>query len=562
MSQLIKSKTQLLFTIIFSAATIFALSLSLPPVQDLTISLIQSFFNKILRKPERWLEIITHCSFIFIFSLWIIYFLNFSTTGEQIKNSIKHTLYTFLKSIYEYKILFISVLITLFLIFFKVITANFYYADDMWRNAAGSRSWIGFSRYISEFLSILIHTNIKLSDIAPFTQFITIIIMAFSIFLICYVINNNRYSVLAILAVSITFVSPFFSENFSYRFDAPYMALAVLFSAIPFLFIENRKAFIFISIISLILTCFSYQAGLSIYIILAIFLTLRKILKNDRLSDYGILVFDSLISFIIALVIFKLFFMNAMSNSDDDYFSTVIKLSSVPQNLINYFNIILTDFGNIILKSLTFIAFVSCIFVLVKNSLCNKWLAFIAVISGFVLSFVLSTGPYIIFERPLLTYRTFMGFNLLIALIVFILIEQKFLKFLTIAVFYCCVIFQFVYGNCLTEQKDYQHFRSALIAKDIGELAVSEQNIEIKFQNKVGLCDATKISRHNYPILDKIITQIPSENSIWNENYFTNFNLHFKNNVSLDKINMNLVKSSIYHNIYQNENKFIVELKN
>ena len=155
-----------------------------------------------------------------------------------------------------------------------------------------------------------------------------------------------------------------------------------------------------------------------------------------------------------------------------------------------------------------------------------------------------------------------MGFNLLIALIVFILIEQKFLKFLTIAVFYCCVIFQFVYGNCLTEQKDYQHFRSALIAKDIGELAVSEQNIEIKFQNKVGLCDATKISRHNYPILDKIITQIPSENSIWNENYFTNFNLHFKNNVSLDKINMNLVKSSIYHNIYQNENKFIVELKN
>lgn len=562
MNQFIKSKEQLIFLILFSVATIFALLLSLPPVQDLSISLIEHLFHKTLRNPDRWLEIITHCSFIFIFSLWIIYFLIFTENGRNIKLDIQNHFSDFLQSIFNSKVLFFSTIFAFFLIFIRLILADFYYADDMWRNAEGSRSWIGFSRYISEFLSILIHTNIKLSDIAPLSQLIAIIIMTFTVFIICYIVNDKKYSILSILAISLTFISPFFSENISYRFDAPYMALAVLFSSIPFLFQENRKTFIFTSVAGLILTSFSYQAGLSIYIILTIFLSLQRLLKNDKPVSYIKFITDAVLSFAAALVIFKIFFMNTMSNSEDDYFSTAIKISALPQNLINYIRIISVDFGGHFLKLLSIIACTASVLVLTFKSKCNKAIAFTAVIFAFGLSMLLSVGPYIIFERPLLTYRVFMGFNLILALIVFTLINEKIVNILSVLIFYSCVVFQFVYGNCLSEQKEYQNFRSAIIAKDIGELAVSQQNIEIRFENKVDLCDATKISRQNYPVLNKIITSIPSENSIWNENYFKNFNLNFKNTPTLDKNNMTLVKSSIYHNIYQSDNKFVVELKN
>ncbi len=561
MEQTVKSNKKFYTAILFSLISASVALFLIPQIQNLTIAIIQKMFHKVLRNPERWIEIIIHCGFIVISVVWTIYFLIFSKTGKEILQKISSTLDDFFKSIKENKILLCAVFASLFLVFFKIIASNFYYADDLWRNAEGSRSWIGFSRYISEFLSIFIHNSLNLSDIAPLPQFISLAINAVTLFMLCYILNDKKIEILPLLALSVLFISPFYAENISYKFDSPYMALSVFFPVVPFLFIDDKKSFLLVSIISIILTCFSYQAGGSIYILLTIFILLKKLLKNENIGSSLEFAVYAASGFIAAMLIFKLLYMNTMSNSEDDYFSTAIKLSAFPSNLKIYASYVSSGFGGIWLKLFTLAAVAAGFIVLVKDSECKKIPAVIFVLAAFILSFVLSTGPYIIFERPLLTSRVFTGFNLMIALLLFTITKNTSGKILVPLTVYSCIVFQFCYGNCLTQQKEYQYFKSSMIAKDISKFAGENEQIEIKFENSIDFCDAIKVSRKNYPLISKLITRVPSENSIWNENYFTNFNLKFKNNKSLNKAEMILVESNIHYNIYKNNNCFVIELK-
>lgn len=556
------SKKQFLFTIFFSLISLFSLLLFIPVVQQLSIDIIQKIFHKVLRNPHRWIEIIIHCSFIMLSVVWTFYFLKFSKIGNEIVQNISNNISALYKTIKtQHKYLFFAIFACFTVIFFKVIISNFYYADDIWRNAEGSRSWIGFSRYISEFLSIFIHNNLKLSDIAPLPQLISLAINSITLIMLCYIINEKKLQVIPLIALSVLFISPFYSENISYRFDAPYMSLSVFFPILPFLFKDDSKTYIFSSIISIILTCFCYQAGVSIYILLTIFITLLKFLHKEKNSEILEFVLKSMLSFVSAMIIFKMLFMNTMSNTEDDYFSTAIKLSAFPSNLKSYTKIVVSLFGGKWLKIFTFVAFISSFITLVKNSDCNKLLSAVLILFSITLGFVLSIGPYIIFERPLLTCRVFIGFNLLVALMLFYASKNIVGKTLTVIVVYSCIVFQFCYGNCLYQQKEYQQFRCSLIAKDISELAVQNEPIELKFENSIDFCKSIKVSRKNYPIISSLITRIPSEGSIWNENYFTNFNLSFKINTSLKKDDMILIKSNLYHNIYKKDNNFIIEIK-
>ena len=64
--------------------------------------------------------------------------------------------------------------IVLYIVFFKVIDADFLFQDDVFRHYKGDRSWIEFSRYLSEFFSIIVHTSISISDCAPLLFFLSI----------------------------------------------------------------------------------------------------------------------------------------------------------------------------------------------------------------------------------------------------------------------------------------------------------------------------------------------------------------------------------------------------
>ena len=65
----------------------------------------------------------------------------------------------------------ILILTLIFLICFSsIIRADFDYIDDMGRKVSGYRGWSNFSRFLSSFFSIFIHSGKYLTDISPLTQ--------------------------------------------------------------------------------------------------------------------------------------------------------------------------------------------------------------------------------------------------------------------------------------------------------------------------------------------------------------------------------------------------------
>ena len=143
--------------------------------------------------------------------------------------------------------------------------------------------------------------------------------MSFTTVLLTYILNGKKIDFIPALALTPVFISPFFAQNFSYRYDCVYMVIAVLLPVIPFLFRDNIPAFVFSSIVFLILDCMSYQAGTSVYIILAIFFVASKIISDEVSEDLSaispqekkklaVFLAASVVSFASALVLYKIFF--------------------------------------------------------------------------------------------------------------------------------------------------------------------------------------------------------------------------------------------------------------
>jgi len=148
-----------------------------------------------------------------------------------------------------------------------IIRADFLYIDDIGRSAHGYRGWENWSRHISSFLAIFIHADTRINDISPLTQLIAV-----SSVVLVYVINNEKITKTALAASIPIGLSPYFLECFSYKFDAPYMALSVFVSIVPFVFMKNMLAFSVASVLGILIMCMTYQASSGIYIIIVILL--------------------------------------------------------------------------------------------------------------------------------------------------------------------------------------------------------------------------------------------------------------------------------------------------
>ncbi|MDR0375973.1 MAG: glucosyltransferase domain-containing protein [Treponema sp.] len=120
----------------------------------------------------------------------------------------------------------------------------------------GWNGWNGWSRHIT--------------DISPPPQTLAALIVAASTLLLVYVVCGEKFNFIALLAGVPLGISPYFLENISYKFDAPYMAMSIFFSIFPFIFSESRKAFVFRSITSLLIMRVTCQDSFGIHILLTL----------------------------------------------------------------------------------------------------------------------------------------------------------------------------------------------------------------------------------------------------------------------------------------------------
>ena len=458
-----------------------------------------------------------------------------------------------------------------------IIRANYLYVDDIYRSIEGIRGWHDWSRWVSEFTSIFIHADTNLTEISPLPQLLAVLILSISSVLLVYIIGHGKTTTVRLLASVPLGLFPYFLECLSFKFDAPYMALSVLASIFPFLFIERKKAFLFCSVISLLVMCMSYQASSGIYLLVAIILCFqdwnsRKKSNKEILSFGGMAVF----TFCFSMILFRLFLMKpTTSDNIHAYASTGIHplpdmLSGIFMNIKDYVTIINQDLGAVWKIGILFVL----IFFVIKSihiSSQKKIQALLVSMLVISLSFILSYGVYILLAKPAFTPRTMYGFGIFLSILC-IHVVSDYKKIVTVAVLalnWCFLIFAFSYGNALADQARYANFRIGLLLYDLSALYPERngEEIQIQLENSIEFAPAIKnISKH-YPLIEKLVPTRLGDG--WDIYYLQHFN-HDQNTTSnlptyslvdFKSFDLPVVLDSYYHTIQSDGKRILIILK-
>ena len=454
----------------------------------------------------------------------------------------------------------------------SIIRADFKYIDDLGRTAEGYKGWNTFNRYTSTFLSTFIHTSTYLTDISPLSQVLAVAIMALAGIIILYVYKNKKeFSFLDIVSILPLVLSPYFLECLSYKYDAPYIALSVLVSVIPLLF-KNKHylTYTIIIIICTLLMCTTYQASSGIFLMLVVLIFMKNWNMEKNLKENFKFLSISILSFLIGLLVFKVFIMKPF----DDYvsnqmFSFKDLIPGFFKQLYKYFSLVLSDFRKEWLFLVGIIS-ISFLYIVVRDSKKKKYIAFPINLLFLITMAMLSFGLYPTLIKPTFNPRAMYGFGVFIALMSMLIMDSRKVYFSKLGVCilsYCFIVFSFTYGNALNVQDEYNNFRVNLVIEDLNDLEILQDNKMkyVQISGTIGQSPILKNMPQDYQMLNRLIPILFREKWPWGAYYFYNY-FNLKNITpiyieDLEKYSFTVIKDTMYHTILRNEDLIIIKLK-
>lgn len=574
LSKIISFRTVLILFIIA------CLSCAVPFTRNLIVDLMQNLLHRSLRNFEKWDNILLHTMVFFAaMGSFLLFFLYTKKGNEISKDAVSE-----IKEIFCQKTALKSILIIagiLFVSYFALIRTSYDFADDMRRTYAGHKAWIGWNRFISESLAVLIHTNFFINDIAPLTHFWTIAILSAAAYLLVNIATDKRPDFLSIFAASFFAITPFYNQNFSYKFDCPYMAIAMLFGIIPFLFTNKKLHFVIISIFSILIMCTSYQASNSIFIILTIFVTLKKFLNGEDKKEIFKFVGIAVLVYAITLGLFRNYLMNTFArdpvlNHSAEMSKGSAFITTFIDNSKAYFSTLLHGYGNVWIKFFTIVSLILFPVSAFKVSKINKVLALVLSILALFLMIMLSFGCYLVLSNPIIQYRAFMGFDVFISLIsIFNIVALKNFKLLrrinsgvVLCLLYGFIVSSNVYGNFYDKQQDYEHFRMTILLEDLSRFIKEDKKIDVFIGGNYGTASKGRMEWNNYHLL--------SGNSPGLTEYLIkdwNMNVNLVSEVPVNMLDyapelkakleeLPVLIDTYYHTIYGTDDFYYIYLKN
>jgi len=569
---------------------IACISVLFPQVRQIIIGLGERMIHRKIPFQEKWTQKLLFYAIGGIFLIILYYYCSFISSGKmlvcKVQNEIRESLAeidwrSFIKSVLIMSGVYLLGSISL-------IRANFFYLDDIMRTEYGYRRWYKMNRYVSEFFSILIHGDSHLTDISPLPQIVAILFLAISSVLLVYVLNNRKITTIGLLASVPVGLSPYMLQCLSYKFDSPYMALSVLMSFVPFLFYTRKKAFVFCSIICLLIMCMTYQASSGIYILVTLVLCFNDWNRKKKTNrEVFFFLGNAIISFSIAMIFFRFFLMKPY-DPPLGYASTSMLqfsqlFSGILANVQNYINLINSDFG-FIWKALIGIIFCFYIVKSFWTSAQNKIIIFFVAIVFLCLLSFLSYGVYIVLKQPLFEPRAMYGFGVLLAILSVCIVYEfnKIAKIFALALSWSFFVFAFSYGNALADQKRYADFRITILLHDLSALYpdkdIDENRITLQLKNTIGFTASIKnIAKHN-PVINKLVPQIMRECDAGVETFIPVYYLQYFNYgrdntnnfiwavqmgepyVDFNALDLPVVLKTYYHTVRSDGKRVLVEL--
>lgn len=548
--------------------------------RDIIISIMEKIIGRSLNDMTKWNAVISGSMAFFATCTVFIYFFMYIEYGKKAFYDAKEKFLNFVKTPGFVKI-FLSCFVIVLIAYISLLRSNYDFADDTKRIISGHKSWVGASRYVSEILSVIFHTNFYLNDISPLSQLISFAVLVFAAIILCWSFNNEKLTVPAMAASLLFTISPYYFENMSYKFDSPYMALAMLFGILPFLFRTNKAAFICSSLVCLLLALTSYQAANSIYIILSIFSVLLMLLENQDIKTVLKFALTAVICYIAALIIFRVFVMIPTEATISERDTTVGAMGMVAlfkSNLSIYSKTVLARFGNLWIKAFAII--LTAAFPFAGSFYCKESKvkgAFYSTLA-LILMFFLSFGAYLIIGNTVIADRAFMGFDVLVSVIalfdVISLTSSKF-KFLSCTAVYCLlygfIVQAVVTGNLYAKQLKYEEFRYSILLNDLSEIVDLTQTNKLLLDGELGNAVKTHMEYKNYPI-----APLGALTGGWAKYYLEDWNFEaefLQIEASSERIERNpefkalketlpVIKDTYYHTIKGSGDTYYVYFKN
>lgn len=456
---------------------------------------------------------------------------------------------------------------------YPILRSNFNYIDDMGRVFSGYAGWDGFSRYVSNYLSHVIHAGNYLFDISPIPQLLAVGILCIASLVVISLIKQREDISYWDLATVIPLgLSPYFLECISYKYDSPYMALSILSSVLPLIFYRRNKLIYSLAVIvGTLIMCMTYQAASGIFPMLVLLLAFTMWTSKKNIKDIFTFLAHSAATYLSGLAIFYIFLMRPV----DSYVSNgIASISNIIAHYRTYLKLVESDFRVVWLIAILLLT-VWFIIVQVYKSKQNKFMSFLIAIVTVCTMALLSFGLYPALEKPLTAPRAMYGVGAYIAFIgvggIVSGAGRYITRFLTFAMAWLFITFSCAYGNALAVQNEYINFRITEVIGDLTELGEfnTDKQKEFRIVGNAGHAPALRNAIRHSKILARLVPVMFRDNWVWGQRKLVSYYGLEKANIKWDWRSYTgsyegwkLLHESLYHKIYAKDNeKIVIQLK-
>lgn len=385
------------------------------------------------------------------------------------------------------------------------------YIDDVGRTIRGYYEWSPNGRPIAQIIFGALNVGKHLIDVYPAYQIIALAVMALCCVLML-IILNIEISIKNALLSSVAFITPFYMENISYRFDALSMALSCLFCMVSLIASRKFSLWMILGIAMGVIFLSTYQTFLSVYIILVA----ASILNVESIKDAFRKVAPPAVAMIAFYAIYSKFVAPAFLEGDYNKVHSEISLSpeTMIYNLKTFLKMQIDFYGGLHGYAFTLLLVLALAFAVyqILSSSHKVTIAWKAPLILFML--VSSLAIFLPLKSPVFNPRVFVGFGFAMAAILMIA-QRPMLKMVNLATSSCYILAMFIlscaYGNASSYYAEYEK----LVAYDITTKVNALPQKDVVFYGQVEPTVKTRQISKAYPIVDYMVRPYIKDDIWW-----------------------------------------------
>ena len=458
------------------------------------------------------------------------------------------------------------------------------YIDDYGRAISGKGWTSDFNRFSSSALSfLLLQMNLSLVDVSPWSQVAAMAIVAIASVVIVSCFGDVKKPWHVILGGFVA-LCPFVVSCWLYKFDAPCMALALLASVAPLLFVNRggRLSFFVASFVGCMVMLTSYQAFSGVFPAMCLGVIFNMHLNRKELAPLLRRLGWGLLAYVTALLVFKFLLPLPVGYRSIEMWGFSDLLVGV---ISNARDLLVTVFVKMAWGWRIVTCAVLGVFLVSIGMLSGSWKRKVLNIClgmlFIILAATVSYGLYILLAEAPVNARSFVGLGCVLSMLALMTavnteransgsIVSRAAAIPSAILLYMFFIYAFVIGNALVAQEEYARYRNETLARDMAKLYSAEELAakRVQIQGAIDYAPAVQHVADLYPLTYDIIDDSQKGLSYL---FWGSWNLRFDYGLEYDHLgalderwdcgSMSQKLDGYYHAIYSDDARLCVVVK-